>query len=236
MTEPKKNSMLASTHEGHRQRLRSKLLSSQFDYLCQHELLELLTFYSIPRKDTNELAHTILNYYGNNFSAVFEASPGELKKIPGVGENTAALITLISCIIRELEKEKLKELQVLNTTEEIGEFVMRLFSGHRNEVFYAIYLNNNNKVLSYTKITEGSVNEITVEPRKIVEDALKFPKTKQVILAHNHPSGNLSPSGADMDTTRLITRALNTIDIRVKDHIVVSGRQFYSFLDNELLF
>ena len=236
MTEPKKKSVQTSAHDGHRKRLRSKLLSSQFDYLCQHELLELLTFYSIPRRDTNELAHTILNYYGNNFSAVFEAGPGEIAKIPGVGENTAALIALVRCIIRELEKEKLKELQVLSTTEEIGEYVTCLFSGHRNEVFYAIFLNNNNKVIAYTKITEGSVNEITVEPRKIVEEALKFPKTKQVILAHNHPSGNIVPSGADMDTTRLITRALNALDIRVKDHLVVAGHQYYSFLENELLF
>ncbi len=236
MTEPKKKLMPDSAHDGHRKRLRSRMLSSQFDYLCPHELLELLTFYSIPRKNTNELAHTILNYYGNSFSAVFEASPGELQKIPGVGENTAALIVLVQCIIRELEKEKLKDMAVLKTTEEIGEYVISLFSGHRNEVFYAIYLNNHNKVISYSKITEGSVNEISVEPRKIVEEALKFPKTKQVILAHNHPSGNLEPSGADMDTTRLITRALNTVDIRVRDHIVVSGRQYYSFLDHELLF
>ncbi len=236
MTEHKKKAALTSAHDGHRKRLRSKLLSTQYDYLCQHELLELLTFYSVPRKDTNELAHTILNHFGNRFSAVFEASPGELTKIPGVGENTAALITLITCIIRELEKEKLNDMQVLNTTEEIGEFVIHLFSGHRNEVFYAIFLNNNNKVLAYTKITEGSVNEITVESRKVVEEALKFPKTKQVILAHNHPSGNLEPSGADMDTTRLITRALNTVDIRVRDHIVVSGNQFYSFMAHELLF
>ncbi len=236
MTEPKRKLQLNTAHAGHRTRLRSKLLSSQFDYLCQHELLELLTFFSIPRRDTNELAHAILNYYGNNFSAVFEASPGELKKIPGVGENTAALITLVRCIIRELEKEKLKEIQILTTTEEIGQFAIRLLTGHRNEVFYAIFLNNSNKVLAYTKITEGSVNEITVEPRKIVEEALKFPKTKQVILVHNHPSGNMAPSGADMDTTRLITRALNTVDIRVRDHVVVSGSQFYSFLENELLF
>lgn len=236
MTERNQKQVAKSAHDGHRKRLRSKLLSSQFDYLCPHELLELLTFYSIPRKDTNELAHDILNYYGNNFTAVFEASPGELQKIPGVGENTAALIALVRCVIRELEKEKLKDKQILKTTADIGDYVISLFSGHRNEVFYAIYLDNNHKVIAYSKITEGSVNEITVEPRKIVEEALKFPKTKQVILAHNHPSGNIEPSGADLDTTRLITRALNTLDIRVRDHIVVSGRQFYSFSDNELLF
>lgn len=223
-------------HDGHRQRLRSKLLSAQFDYLCPHELMELLTFYAIPRKDTNDLAHEILSYYGNQFSAVFEAEPGDLKKIPGVGENTAALITLVRCIMREIENERRKEKQVLKTAEEIFEYAVSLFSGHQKEVFYAIFLNNAGKVIACEKISEGSVSEISIEPRKIVEQALKYPKTKRVILSHNHPSGNLLPSGADIDTTRLITRALNTVDIRVEDHVIVSGHRCYSFLEHELLY
>lgn len=227
---------LENPHNGHRRRMRSKLLSGQMDYLCPHELLELLTFYSIPRRDTNELSHDILNYFNGNFSAVFEASPGELKKIPGVGENTVALITLINCIMREIETEKLKEKRVLVSTEEIADYVSAMFFGHSNEVFYAVFLNNSGKVISYEKILEGSVSEIPVEPRKVLEAALKYPKTKQVILAHNHPSGNLSPSGADIDTTRLITRALNTVDIRVKDHIIVHGHRYYSFFENDLLY
>ena len=230
MTEHKNSLSSKDVHHGHRQRLRSKLLSSQFDYLCQHELLELLTFFSIPRRDTNELAHTILNYYGNQFSAIFEATPGELEKIPGVGENTAALITLVRCIIRELEKEKLKEIHALTTTEEIGEFAIRLLSGYRNEAFYAIFLNNNHKVLSYTKITEGSVNEITIEPRKIVEEALKFPKTTQVVLAHNHPSGTAQPSQADLDVTRRIGSALYMIGIRLVDHLIFAGAGAFSIV------
>ncbi len=223
-------------HDGHRQRLRSKLLSAQFDYLCPHELMELLTFYSIPRKDTNELSHEILAYYGNRLSAVFEADPGDLKKIPGVGENTAALITLVKCIMREIETERLKETKVLKTAEDIQEFAVSLFSGHLNEVFYVVFLNNAGKVIAYEKVFEGSVSEISVEPRKIVEQVLKYPKTKRVILAHNHPSGNINPSGADIDTTRLITRALNTVDIRVEDHVIVSGHRCYSFLEHELLY
>ncbi|MBO5407968.1 MAG: DNA repair protein RadC [Clostridia bacterium] len=223
-------------HDGHRQRLRSKLLSAQFDYLCPHELMELLTFYSIPRKDTNELAHEILAYYGNHFSAVFEAEPGDLQKIPGVGENTAALITLVKCIMREIETERLRETTVLKTAEEIADYAIRLFSGHQKEVFYLILLNNSGKVIAYEKVFDGSVSEITVEPRKIVEYALKYPKTKRVILAHNHPSGNINPSGSDIDTTRLITRALNTVDIRVEDHVIVAGRRCYSFLEHELLY
>lgn len=234
MTDNKTKS--STHHDGHRSRLRSKLLSAQFDYLCPHELLELLTFYSIPRRDTNRLAHEILNYFGGNFSAVFEASPAELKKIPGVGDNTASLIALVSCVIREMEKEKLRETKVLKTTEEIADYVTGLFFGHQNEVFYAVFLNNGGRIIAYEKVLEGSVNEIPVEPRKIVEAALKYPKTKQVILTHNHPSGNIQPSGSDVDTTRLITRALNTLDIKVKDHVIVSAHRYYSFAENDLLY
>ncbi len=236
MSDNTKDKKLQNHHEGHRSRMRSKLLSAQFDYLCPHELLELLTFYSIPRRDTNDLAHEILNYFGGSFSAVFEATPAELQKIPGVGENTAALISLVNCILREMEKEKLKETKVLKTTEEIADYVTGLFFGHQNEVFYAVFLNNSGKIIAYEKILEGSVSEIPIEPRKIVEAALKYPKTKQVVLTHNHPSGNIQPSGSDIDTTRLITRALNTLDIRVKDHIIVSAHRYYSFFENELLY
>lgn len=223
-------------HEGHRKRLRSKLLSSQYDSLYPHELLELLTFYAIPRRDTNELAHTILNYYNGNFSAVFEADADDLKKISGMGENTAALITLVKCIMREIEKEHLKEVQVLKSYEQISDYVTHLFAGHQKEVFYLVLLDNSDKVIAYEKVFDGSVSEISIEPRKIVEKALKFPKTKRVILAHNHPSGNLTPSGADIDSTRLIIRALNTVDIRVVDHIIVCGRRCYSFSENDLLY
>ncbi|MBP3448656.1 MAG: DNA repair protein RadC [Clostridia bacterium] len=223
-------------HEGHRGRMRAKLLSGQLDVLCPHELIELLTYYSIPRRDTNELSHDILNYFNGNFSAVFEAAPGELKKIPGVGENTAALITLIKCIMREIEHEKLKEKPILTTAEEMADYVSGLFFGHQNEVFYAVFLNNGGKVIAYEKIVDGSISEISVEPRKILEAALKYPKTKQVILTHNHPSGNIQPSGSDIDTTRLITRALNTVDIRVKDHLIIAGHRYYSFLENDLLY
>lgn len=231
-----KEKNLGNPHGGHRQRMRAKLLSGQADVLCPHELIELLTYYSIPRRDTNELSHEILNYFSGNFSAVFEADAGELRKIPGVGENTVALIALIKRIMREIETEKLRERPTLSTPEEMADYVSGMFFGHQNEVFYAVFLNNGGKVIAYEKIVDGSISEIPVEPRKILEAALKYPKTKQVILAHNHPSGNIQPSGSDMDATRLITRALNTVDIRVKDHIIVSGRRYYSFLENDLLF
>ena len=236
MTDNKKANQTTNLHSGHRERLRSKLLSAQFDYLCPHELLELLTFYSIPRRDTNEIAHRILSYFNQNFSAVFEASPSELKKIEGVGEQTAALIVLVKCIMREMEQGKLREKRILKTTEDVAGYVLSLFAGQTNEAFYAVFLDNAFKVIAYEKIADGSVSEIAVEPRKVVESALKFPKTKHVILSHNHPSGNLTPSGSDLDTTRLITRALNTVDIRVKDHLIVSGHRYYSLVENDMLY
>lgn len=235
MTDNKEKNSL-NPHGGHRQRMRAKLLSGQADVLCPHELIELLTYYSIPRRDTNTLSHEILNYFNGNFSAVFEAAPGELRKIPGVGENTVALIVLMKRIMREMETERLREKPVLSTPEEMADYVSGMFFGHQNEVFYAVFLNNGGKVIAYEKIVDGSISEIPVEPRKILEAALKYPQTKQIILAHNHPSGNIQPSGSDIDTTRLITRALNTVDIRVKDHIILSGRRYYSFSENDLLF
>lgn len=236
MSDNQTGKKVGNCHTGHRSRMRSKLLSGQTDYLCPHELLELLTFYSIPRQDTNKLAHDMLNYFNGSFSAIFEADSSKLQKIPGVGENTVALIALVNAIQRELEKERLKEKKSLQTTQDYVDYLSALLFGYTNEVFYAVFLNNNNKVIAHEKIIEGSISEIPIEPRKIAEAALKYPKAKYVVLAHNHPSGNIQPSGSDIDTTRLITRALNTLDIRVKDHLIIHGNRFYSFAEHNLLY
>lgn len=225
-----------AVHAGHRQRMKAKLLSAQFDQLYSHELLELLLFYAIPRKDTNELAHQLLAYYNGSFQALLEADPKDLMKLDGVGENVAALIVLIRSILRETEKQRLSEKRSLNVLSDIVEYTTALFSGYQKEVFYIICLNNAGKVLAYEKISEGGINQIMMEPRAVLEAALKYRQTKQVILAHNHPSGNIAPSGSDIDATRAITLALNTVGIQVKDHIIVSNHRYYSFAENSMLY
>lgn len=221
------------THSGHRERLKNKYLSIGIDDLYNHEILELLLFYAIPRKDTNEIAHRILEKY-NTISGVFEASPKDLAQIMGVGKNAATLISLAGDIVRVVQKDKVKGKPILDTTKNAGDFIKNLFCGYNYEVFYAVFLNTRSKVIAYEKICEGTINELPVYPRNIVQAALRN-NAYAVILAHNHPGGSLSPSGADMDSTRVITKALNSIDIKLRDHIIVSGEEFISFMEMGLL-
>ena len=225
--------MPGETHGGHRDRVKNKYLSIGIDNLYHHEILELLLFYAIPRKDTNEIAHRILEKY-NTISGVFEASPQDLAQISGVGKNAAILISLTGDILRAVQKDKTRGKPVLDSTEKAGEFIKNLFCGYHHEVFYAVFLNTRNKVISYEKICEGTINELPVYPRNIVQAALRN-NAFAVILAHNHPGGILTPSGADVDSTRVITKALNAIDIKLRDHIIIAGDRFSSFLEMGLL-
>jgi DNA repair protein RadC len=221
------------THSGHRDRLKNKYLSIGIDNLYNHEILELLLFYAIPRKDTNEIAHRILEKY-NTISGVFEASPKDLALISGVGKNAATLISLAGDILRVVQKDKIKGKPLLDTTEKAGEYIKNLFCGYNHEVFYAVFLNTRSKVISYEKICEGTINELPVYPRNIVQAALRN-NAYAVILAHNHPGGTLAPSGADVDLTRVITKALNSIEIKLRDHIIIAGEKFSSFMEMGLL-
>lgn len=221
------------THGGHRDRVKNKYLSIGIDNLYHHEILELLLFYAIPRKDTNEIAHRILEKY-NTISGVFEASPQDLAQISGVGKNAATLISLAGDILRVVQKDKLKGKPLLDNTDKAGEFIKNLFCGYNHEVFYAVFLNTRSKVISYEKICEGTINELPVYPRNIVQAALRN-NAYAVILAHNHPGGILAPSGADVDSTRVITKALNSIDIKLRDHIIIAGDKFSSFMEMGLL-
>ena len=134
-----------------------------------------------------------------------------------------------------MEQERSNKITRLTTAEKAAEYAKGLFYGNQTEAFYAIFLTRGGKVIAKEKICNGSVSEIAIEPRKTVEAALRFQATKEVIFVHNHPSGNLSPSGADIDATRLLTRALNTVDVRVKDHIIVLDDEYYSFAEHGLL-
>ena len=220
-------------HEGHRERLKNKYLSAGIDNLYHHEILELLLFYAIPRRDTNEIAHEILKKY-NTLSGVFEASPKDLAQIEGVGNNAATLIAFVGDILRVIQTDKNKGMAVLDATAKAGAFAKNLFCGFKNEVFYVICLNARNKVLAYEKICEGTINEIPIYPRLIVQAALRS-NAFSVILSHNHPGGTLSPSGADMEATRQIKKALSAIDIKLRDHIIIAGEEFSSFAEMGVL-
>lgn len=220
-------------HEGHRKRLKERFLREGLDNFEQHQILELVLFFSIPRKDTNEIAHNLLLKYGS-LSGVFEAEFKDLIDTPQIGENTAFLLTLIPDLARRYFNDKWRDKKELNSSTKAGEYAATLFTGRQYEAFFVISLDAQNKVNYAELVHEGTINEAPVYPRMIVESALRH-KANSVILAHNHPGGSLSPSRADIEATERIRAALEGISIKVVDHIIVCGNNFTSFAEKGLI-
>ena len=220
-------------HEGHRERLKKRFLSEGIDGFNQHQVLEMLLFFTIPRRDTNPLAHELIDRYGS-LSGVLEANPEDLKKVPGVGSNTAVLLSFIPSLCRRYMNDKWKERPRLSSSARAGDYAATLFYGRLYEAFYVICLNTRNEVLYADLVHEGTIDSAPVYPRLIVETALKH-QANGIILAHNHPGGSMQPSSADLDATRRIKSACDAISIQVMDHIIVAGTRHFSFADHGLI-
>ena len=215
-----------SIHEGHRQRLKERFRKEGLDHFEEHQVLELLLFYCIPRVDTNPIAHALLERFGS-LARVFEAPVEELEKVPGIGHNTAVFLSLVMASGRYYQVSCATRNVILRTVEECGKYLLPLFYGKRNEIVYLLCLDAKCKVLTCKMLGEGSVNSAGVPVRRIVETALAANATS-VILAHNHPSGVAVPSDADVQTTRRVAVALDAVEIGLLDHIVVADDDYVS--------
>ncbi|MBC3802964.1 DNA repair protein RadC [Acetobacterium fimetarium] len=220
-------------HKGHRQRVKNRVLREGVDSFEDHQILELLLFYCIPMKDTNELAHLLIDRFGS-LAGVLDARPEDLCAVTGITENSGILLNLIPSLARRYHQEKLKEKTILDSTTKAGEYARALFTGRLYEVFYVICLDSQNRVNHTALLHEGTINEAPVYPRLIVETALRHQATS-IILAHNHPGGSHQPSQADVEVTRKIRTATEAIAITVADHIIVAGDGYFSFAENRLL-
>ena len=220
-------------HNKHRERVRERYLKEGIDSFEPHQVLELILFYAIARKDTNELAHKLLDKFGN-LNSVFEASPKELTKIDGIGEGTAVFLNLFSQVRRKCELDELKNSTYITTSKMAGEFCTKLFSGRLYECFFIVALNGKNKVVNFEKLSEGTIKDVEIYPRKVVSFALQN-NAQKIILAHNHPGGLVSPSNDDIDTTDMLKNMLKVIGVELSDHIIVSGDDYSSFKDFDLL-
>ena len=213
-------------HGGHRQRLKNRFLEEGLEHFDDHQVLELLLFCCIPRQDTNPIAHALLDHFGS-LSQVMEAPPSELQKIPGMGEASAAFLSLINAFTRYYQVNRASSLVILNTLEQCGSYLMPFFYGRRNETVYLLCLDAKCKVLCCKEVGEGSVNSASVPIRRIVEMALGANATS-AILAHNHPSGLAFPSDEDQLTTRQLAIALAAVDITLVDHMIIADDEFVS--------
>lgn len=224
--------MEKNVHQGHRQKVKTRFLTEGLDGFEDHQVLEMLLFFSIPMKDTNELAHKMLNEFGS-LAGLFEADPKDICKRCGVSENTAVLVSLIPSLSRRYFSRRWGDKPVLNSSSKAGEYAVSLFAGRTYEVFFVICLDSQNRVNYAALVHEGTINESPVYPRLIVETVLRH-QANSVILAHNHPGGSLQPSQEDMAITKKIASALEPISVQVMDHIIVAGDKYMSFKERNL--
>lgn len=222
--------MPESIHKGHRQRLKERFLEEGLDHFTEVQVLELALFYGIPRKDTNPIAHALLDRFGS-FSQVLEAPVEELAKVPGMGEGSAAFLHMITEISRYYTVNKNIQQKVLPTLDACADYLVPFFHGRRVETVFLLCLDAKCKVLCCKMVGEGSVNSAGISIRKIVETALGA-NASTVVLAHNHPSGIAIPSDEDVQTTRRIAMALQAVEVQMADHIVVADEDYVSMVQS----
>ena len=219
-------------HDGHRQRLKNRFLSSSLEGFEPHQILELLLFFAIPRQDTNEIAHALIDKFGS-LSGVFDASFDDLIKVTGIKENAATLIKLIPQISRAYMVDSVPPEKIFDHADKIGRFFVSKYIGETNEVVYAMFLNNAFEHLGTMKIHEGSINSASINTRAILEKAIAC-KATTVVLAHNHPSGLPFPSMEDMDTTIALHSTLESIGIGLIEHFLVVGDKYIPLIHETL--
>jgi len=220
-------------HEGHRQRLLQRYLDSGLEGFAEHEVLELLLFYALPRVDTNPAAHRLIERFGS-LAGVLEADPQELMQVEGIGERAAAFLTMFPDLLRAYEKSRLGVRPIIRTIKDACDYARTLLFGKPYEQFYVVWLNTQGRVIHSERLSEGSVTESPVYVNKVAAAALRHRAAKGFI-AHNHPGGNAQPSRADIETTQAVLRALSMLGIELIDHIIVSDETTFSFQADSLM-
>lgn len=218
--------------EGHRQRMRERFYNEGIDSFEPHEALEMALYFTIPRKDTNQLAHRLIEHFGS-FHAVLDANREDLVKF-GLTDNTVALLKMLPSFLNYYIQSKVTGTRYLPNTTAMGEYAINKVGNRTNEVFGVICLDAQQKLINFEIIDEGTVNKAMINPRKVAECVLRNNATKAVFV-HNHPSGTLSASLADKSLTDRLGSMLKAIDVELLDHIIVANGRFYSMLEHGLI-
>lgn len=217
-------------HDGHRERLKARFLEHGIDSFNDLNALELLLFYAIPRRDTNVIAHALLDRFGG-LSGVFDASISELTDVPGIGENAALLIKLVPQMVKKKELSKVSDMRTFHKSSQVAQFLIPRFMEEREELVLVMCLDTRNSLLCCEVLNRGVVNAVDISTRRLAEHALKH-KASAVVLAHNHPDGVAMPSREDEVFTAKAQDALRLIGIRMMDHIIIAGKNYFSMRDS----
>ena len=218
---------------GHRQRLRQKLLDQGAAGFADYELLEMLLALAIPRRDVKPLAKDLIGRFGD-FAEVISARPEALAEVPGVGETVIAALKLVAGAAVRLTRGRVADRPVLQAWDDLMDYCLAAQARAEVEEFRLLFLDTKRHLIADEAIQRGTINHTPVYPREVVKRALEL-KANAVIMVHNHPSGDPTPSSADIEATRQVKEGLRTVDITLQDHIVVSPGRYISFRQKQLL-
>lgn len=220
------------SRDGHRKRVRDERLEVGFLKASDRDILECLLFYCYPRRDTYPMADRLITQFGS-IDNILSKKPQELISDCGFTENTALLFTLISDLISSTRDNKLKQIK-LDNPKTVGKYCVDLLKKEQEEALYMICLNTSMGFIASERVSSGDFTSTIVSFRNLSKIALKY-NAKTVILAHNHPSGLLNPSNADIEVTKKIIDIFEKMDLQVCDHIIVNKTEYYSLAENKLL-
>ena len=219
-------------HTGHRERLKKKFLKYGLDGFEPHEALELLLFWAIPRKDTNELAHKLINKFGS-ITAVFDAPIKILKEIEGIGENSAIFLKLMPEIARIYQEDKHMINKKVPSLEDCYNKLVSEFTGRTEETVAIMLFDSKGKIVYDGIINKGSVNAVEIYSRRIIELLSAYSATS-IIIAHNHPSGIALPSREDIRSTDKLKIIFENMSVAFIDHIIVADGDFVSMRQDKI--
>ena len=211
-------------HEEHRKRIRERFLKDGIENMADHEVLEFLLFYSIPRRDTNSLAHSLIERFGS-LNKVLEAKPEELMQVNGIGETSAGLITLVFQLAKRYIKDASKdEFKYYTGKDSVEALLKSKYLGSKEESVYMISLDATGRILNMNKIAQGGFTSATIDRRLILETAFRN-KASAVVLVHNHLNGIGAPSREDVDATKSILSSFYGLGVKLVDHLIYTDTE-----------
>ena len=218
-------------HAGHRARLRGRVLSDGIDNFQDYQVLEYVLSFVVPYKDTNPMAHELINKFGS-FKGVLEADIEELKTIKGLGEVSAHFLASLVDIFNFYSKQNNPKETYLSNCKQTEDFFRNVFKGKIVEELYVALVDSNNKLIACKKVAEGNAVEVLTSPRIVSQLVVKH-NAHNVIIAHNHPRGTATPSKADIEFTESLIMSLAVTEVKLLDHIIIGEKgEIYSFKRN----
>lgn len=224
--------MADSIHDGHRQRMREEILKNGINESTpDHKVLEFLLFYSISRKDTNDIGHMLIEKFGS-LSGVFDAPISELMAVDGIGERSAVLLKSIIPIARIYLSQKENKQEFFSGIDELGEFAVNKYVGIPNERAAIISLDGKGKLLGFDFLSDGDISSVGISFRDVIGILIRH-NAVAAVLVHNHPSGIALPSMKDSEITKSLSDTLRNIGIYLIDHIIVGAGDFVSMAQSK---